>query len=249
MTQRGASGHHLIFVVSIPRSGSTLLQHIIASHSSVASTAEPWILLPLVYALRQNGLKAEYNANIGYIALNEFLQQLPDGGEKYYAAVRSMALELYDSYLAEHNKERFLDKTSRYYLILPELFRIFPKAKYAFLVRNPLAVLASFLDSMVWGNWKRFAEPGIRHDLLHGYSLVRAGIRHFGDQAIVVRYEDLVSDPQPTVKMLCSQIGLDYESGMLHYGAWQDHASSWLFRDRETPVLAVSHEGLCDDTQ
>lgn len=218
MTQYGALGQHLIFVVSIPRSGSTLLQHIIASHSSVASTAEPWILLPLVYALRENGLKAEYNANIGYIALNEFLQQLPDGEEQYYAAVRSMALELYDSYLAQHNKERFLDKTSRYYLILPELFRIFPKAKYAFLVRNPLAVLASFLDSMVWGNWKRFAEPGIRHDLLHGYRLIREGIRYFGDEAIVVRYADLVSNPQTTVKMLCSQIGLDYESGMLHYG-------------------------------
>jgi hypothetical protein len=218
MTQYGALGQHLIFVVPIPRSGSTLLQHIIASHSSVASTAEPWILLPLVYALRENGLKAEYGANIGYIALNEFLQQLHDGEEQYYAAVRSMALELYDSCLAQHNKERFLDKTRGYYLILPELFRIFSKAKYAFLVRNPLAVLASFLDSMVWGNWKRFAEPGIRHDLLHGYRLIREGTRYFGDEATIVRYEDLVSKPQTTVKMLCSQIRLDYESGMLHYG-------------------------------
>ena len=218
MTQYGALGQHLIFVVSMPRSGSTLLQHIIASHSSVASTAEPWILLPLVYALRENGLKAEYNANIGYIALDEFLQQLLDGEEQYYAAVRGMALELYDSYLVEHNKERFLDKTSRYYLILPELFRIFPEAKYVFLVRNPLAVLASFLDSMVWGDWKRFGEPGIRNDLLDGYRLIRRGIRYFGDEAVVVRYEDLVSNPEITVKTLCNQIGLGYEPGMLNYG-------------------------------
>jgi SAM-dependent methyltransferase len=211
-------GEHLIFLISMPRSGSTLLQHMLASHSSVASTAEPWILLPLVYALRENGLKADYNANIGYIALGEFLQQLPDGGDRYFAAVRSMALELYDSYLTEHDKERFLDKTSRYYLILPELLRIFPKAKYLFLVRNPLAVLASFLDSMVWGDWRRLAEPGIRHDLLHGSRLVLGGIRYFGDEAIVLRYEDLVSDPQTTVKMLCDQLDLVYEPAMLRYG-------------------------------
>lgn len=38
-------------------------------------------------------------------------------------------------------------------------------------------------------------------------------------------------------------------AGELPYGAWHDHVSSWLFRDREPPVLAVSYEELCDDTQ
>lgn len=42
---------------------------------------------------------------------------------------------------------------------------------------------------------------------------------------------------------------IDMLAGELPYGAWQDHVSSWLFCDRETPVLGVSYEELCDDTQ
>jgi len=211
-------GRHLIFLVSMPRSGSTLLQHILASHSKVAATAEPWILFPAAYALRPGALTADYDANTGRIALSEFLAQLHGSDEEYYAAVRKMAMHLYDSYLAEHGKERFLDKTSRYYLFLPELFRIFPEAKYVFLTRNPLAVLASYLEFMVFGNWKRLGEPGMRNDLADGYRLIRQGIRYFGDDAVVVRYEDLVEDPETIVGGLCERLGLEFEPGMLNYG-------------------------------
>lgn len=211
-------GQNLIFLISLPRSGSTLLQHILASHSSVGATAEPWVLFPTAYALRPQALTADYNAAIGQIALSEFLTQLDGGAEQYYAAVRKMALDLYNSFLAKHNKERFVDKTSRYYLILPELFRIFPQAKYIFLLRNPLAVLASFLESMVFGDWRRLGEPGIRNDLLEGYRLVRQGVRYFGDGAIAVRYEDLVGEPETTMLRLCEKLGLEFEPDMLQYG-------------------------------
>lgn len=211
-------GENIIFLISLPRSGSTLLQHILASHSRVAATAEPWILFPTAYALRSGALTADYNASIGQIALSEFLAQLSSGDEQYYAAVRKMALELYEAYLAKCGKERFLDKTSRYYLILPELFRIFPKAKFVFLLRNPLAVLASFLENMVFGDWRRLGEPGIRNDLLDGYQLIRQGMRHFGDDAIVVKYEDLVEAPQKVLVRLCAQLEIEFEPEMLNYG-------------------------------
>jgi SAM-dependent methyltransferase len=211
-------GENLIFLISLPRSGSTLLQHIIASHSTVAATAEPWILFPAAYALRPGALSANYNADIGRIALSEFLALLDDGEEQYYAAVRKMALDLYNAYLTKQGKERFIDKTSRYYLILPELFYIFPKANYVFLIRNPLATFASFLESMVFQNWKRLGERGIRNDLLDGYRLIREGIRYFGDGAIVVKYEDLVDNPEATVSQLCERLGLEFEPDMLHYG-------------------------------
>lgn len=210
-------GENLIFLISLPRSGSTLLQHILASHSKVAATAEPWILFPATLALRQGALTADYNADIGRIALSEFLTQLDGGEDQYYAAIRKMALNLYDAYLVEHSKDIFLDKTSRYYQVLPELRRIFPKAKVVFLLRNPLAVLASFLEVMVSGNWKRLGEPGIRNDLLDGYRLMLQGIQHFGDDAIVVNYEDLVEDSETVVAGLCEKLGLKFEPGMLRY--------------------------------
>jgi SAM-dependent methyltransferase len=102
--------------------------------------------------------------------------------------------------------------------VLPELFKVFPKAKYVFLIRNPLAVFASFLDHMVFGNWNRLGEPGIRKDLLEGYGLIREGIRYHGDDAIVVRYEELVSEPEETVSELLKKLDLSFEPSMLNYG-------------------------------
>lgn len=218
MVENRELGEHLIFLISLPRSGSTLLQHILAGHSSVGATAEPWILFPSAYALRPGALSSDYSAGVGQIALSEYLAQVDDGEEKYYAAVRKMALHLYNAYVTKHGKERFLDKTSRYYLILPELFRIFPKAKYVFLLRNPLAMMASFLEYMVFGDWRRLGEPGIRNDLLDGYRLIRQGVRYFGDDAIVVMYEDLVEKPEMVVAHLCERLGLEFEPGMLNYG-------------------------------
>jgi hypothetical protein len=39
-----------IFLLSLPRSGSTLAQRILAAHEGIATTSEPWILLPYGYA-------------------------------------------------------------------------------------------------------------------------------------------------------------------------------------------------------
>ncbi|MCB9139506.1 MAG: sulfotransferase [Caldilineaceae bacterium] len=216
--EKGA-GENLIFLISLPRSGSTLLQHMLASHSNIAAVAEPWILFPAAYALRTEGIQTNYNHKIAQIALTEFLAQLEGEQENYYQAVRKLALHLYGGYLSQSKKERFLDKTSRYYLILPELVQIFPNAKIIFLVRNPLALLSSYIESMVFGNWRRFGEPGIRDDLLDGYRLIRQGIWYFGDSAIVVKYEDLVRDPGKVMRRLCDQLEINYEDRMLDYGS------------------------------
>ncbi|MFC1497561.1 sulfotransferase [Verrucomicrobiota bacterium] len=212
------SGGDLIFLISLPRSGSTLLQHILGSHSLIATSAEPWILLPACYALRKNGLKGEYNAEIGRIGLTEFLGVLEDNEDSYYVAVRKMAMHLYETFLSKKHKKIFLDKTSRYYLILPELMRVFPDARYVFLVRNPLDVFASFLENMVNRDWRGLGEPGIRNDLLSGYKYIEKGISSLSGKAVVVKYEDIVSDPASAISGLCENLNISYEAEMLNYG-------------------------------
>jgi SAM-dependent methyltransferase len=208
----------LIFLISLPRSGSTLLQHIIAGHPAVGATAEPWILLPAVYALREGGLRSEYGGEAGYVGLSQFLEQLAEGQARYVAAVRTMALELYGAFLGDHKKERFLDKTSRYYLIVPELVRMFPEARYVVLVRNPLAMLASYLDVMLRGDWRALGNPPIQNDLLRGYPLVRQAVEELGARAAIVSYEALVGEPERVVQELCEALQLEYVPAMVEYG-------------------------------
>lgn len=207
---------NLIFLISQQRAGSTLLQRVLAGHPDVHTAAEPWLMLHPIYALRQNGHQAEYNADLAHKALRDFLGTL-DGGEAHYVeALRRMALYLYGTACEQAGKARFLDKTPRYYYIIPELARIFPEAKFVFLLRNPLAVLSSILTTWVKGHWELLAR--YRDDLLLAPDRLAEGIKLFGDAAIVVRYEDLVTNASPQVQAICRRLGLDFLPAMIEYG-------------------------------
>ena len=211
------SGEGPIFLISQPRAGSTLLQRIMAGHSEVHTTAEPWLMLHPVYALREKGHEAEYDARVSFRALQDFLGTLDGGRVHYIAALRRMALHLYRTSCEQAGKLYFLDKTPRYYYIIPELASIFPDAKFIILLRNPLAVLASILNTWVRGDWMRLS---LHHDnLLKAPELLLEGIHLLQERAIVVHYEHLVSEPTNQIRELCARLDLHYSSDMLDYGA------------------------------
>src|SRR4051812_7551137 len=81
-------GGNLIFLIAPPRSGTTLLQKIIASHSAVHTLSEPWIAMQPLLALRPHAFSAFYQADVARDGLLEFLSTLPEGREAYWEAVR-----------------------------------------------------------------------------------------------------------------------------------------------------------------
>jgi hypothetical protein len=208
-------GDNLIFLISQPRSGSTLLQHIIASHPQVYTTAEPWLLLPLLYRPTTG---VEHSLQLAYAALDEFLALLPEGEALYREQVRKMALALYGHALVDTGKKYFLDKTPRYYLIIPELAQLFPAARFILLVRNPLAVLLSILSYHHGSDWKGLARPGTVLDLCEAPRLMLQGMRVLGDRAVVVHYESLIQSPEREVREVCEHIGLNFCAEMIEYG-------------------------------
>jgi hypothetical protein len=130
------SQKNLIFLISQPRAGSTLTQRILGSHREIYTVSEPWIMLHPLYALRRDGHQAEYSVQNSQKALDNFLNLHPEGKEAYFQAVRQMSLNLYEGLLRGSDKKYFLDKTPRYYYILPDLYRTFPDAKYILLIRS-----------------------------------------------------------------------------------------------------------------
>jgi len=133
-----------VFLLSLPRSGSTLLQRILMAHPQIASTGEPWLLLPPVFAQRKKGTLTSYGHHSLYQSLNSFISTLPRMHDDYWAARRLFARELYSKQCASE-EIYFLDKTPRYYLILEELRKMFPDGKYIYLFREPLSIVASML--------------------------------------------------------------------------------------------------------
>jgi hypothetical protein len=207
---------NLIFLLSQQRAGSTLLQRILGGHPEIHTTAEPWLMLHPIYALRPEGHQAEYNAWLAYKALQDFLGTLDGGRAHYVEALRRMALYLYGTACDQAGKAYFLDKTPRYFYVIPELARVFPRARFIVLLRNPLAVLSSVLETWVKDHWILLAR--YRQDLVDAPKRLLEGIDLLGDRAIVVHYEAVVEDPGGQVEVLCRQLGLDFYPDMIEYG-------------------------------
>src|ERR1700679_3213910 len=99
-----------IFLLSISRTGSTLIQRIVGAHEGVATVSEPWLLLPHAYTLRPAGIDAEYVHPLLVAAIEDFSAELPRGREDYLEEMRDFALRLYAK-AAGDAATHFLDKT------------------------------------------------------------------------------------------------------------------------------------------
>jgi hypothetical protein len=193
-----------VFVLSLPRSGSTLLQRMLATHPEVATASEPWLLLPQLYALRERGAAAEYGHRTAARAISDFADSLPGGRDDYLAEVRRSALALYER--AAGDAAWFLDKTPRYHLVVDEIMALFPDARFVFLWRNPLAVAASMIESFGRGHWNL---DRYEVDLHGGLERLVAAHERRDARAVAVRFEDVVADPAGATRPVFELLGLD----------------------------------------
>jgi glycosyltransferase involved in cell wall biosynthesis/2-polyprenyl-3-methyl-5-hydroxy-6-metoxy-1,4-benzoquinol methylase len=228
-----ASGQNLVFLVGLPRSGSTLLAAMLDNHPQVLCPPEPWMMLAL-QALGQ--VPASHPADSRAIgeAIREFL---PDQTH----LVRRFAVEAYNRKLSDAGRSVFVDKTPRYYLILPYLAELFPKAKFVWICRNPLAVALSYRDT--WGidiaqlmNRDPLLAPRpddsrsagairlpIEWEIPVGIErLTRFAVSH-SSRMHTVRYEQLVSEPEQHLGRLLEFLELPWSEGLTQL-ALQDKA-------------------------
>lgn len=211
----GLEGENLIFLISQPRCGSTLLQRILGSHPDIHTAPEPWIMLHPVYGLKPGIHESEYQANFSRDAVENFLKFTPKGEQTYFDGMQRMYSFLYESVLSQSGKKIFLDKTPAYYRIIPELYRTFPKAKYIILFRNPLAVLCSIHNTWVNENWFKFKV--YKDDLLKAPKLLIEEAKALGNQILVVKYEDLLSDPEHLIKIISEKLEIDFYPECINY--------------------------------
>ncbi len=229
----GPRGENLVFLVSQPRAGSTLFQRVLAAHPRIATASEPWVMLHPLYALREQGVEAPYNAELAAAALKTFLNETPGKADDYDEGLRRMWTYLYSRITEQAGAGRthFVDKTPRYYLVIPELLKVFPAATVIVLMRNPLAVLCSLVSS--------WAEGGRLHhlhrwqqDLHDAPRLLADGGKQAGERGLVFKYEDFLADPEAIARAVCSKIGVEYDPAMIDYG--RTDLPVWEFGDKKS---------------
>ena len=243
MIHAGAMLHEdLIFLVGAPRSGTTLLQRMLASHSQIFTHPEPHLLTPLYYLGYYATVdKAPYDHINSAQALREFCEELPRGEEDYLDALRAYASTLYERVLAPTGKRFFVDKSPAYALVSSFVTKLYPRAKYVILTRHPLAIMHSVAHSFFAGDYAAAdeANPIVRRYV----PAVGRLLREKAVPYVQVRYEDLVADAEGEMRRICAHLGVDHEPGTVTYGKHEHITKS--FGD---PMSVEKHERPVTDS-
>ncbi len=188
-----------IFILGMPRAGSTLIEQILASHSQVEGTSE----LPDIPVL--SGRIADYPAGLA-TAEPALLREL---GERYLDRTRALRRE---------GKPRFIDKLPNNWLHAGLIHLILPHATIIDARRHPL--------DCCWSNFKQhFARgQGFAYqldDLGHYYADYVRLMAHLDavlpGRVYRVVHERLVENPEEEVRALLAGCGLDFEEACLRF--------------------------------
>jgi tetratricopeptide (TPR) repeat protein len=197
-----------IFIVGLPRAGSTLLEQILASHSMVEGTME----LPDIMAIaaRLNGRQAvdeagRYPSNLGEIAPGDFSAM----GEGYIAATRVYRRE---------GRPRFIDKMPNNFRHIGLIHLILPNARIIDARRAPLACGFSLFKQL-------FAQgQDFSYDLAHigryytdYLDLMDHWDRVLPGRVLRVQHEDVLDDLEGQVRRMLDFCGLPFEPGCMDF--------------------------------
>lgn len=204
----------LTFIISQPRSGSTMLQLMLGRHPRIMAPSEPWVALALCNAF--SGLQwspiCPPGDSLG--ALKAFFAGTDFAEVDAFA--RDCALRAYGS-LKGNNGHIVVDKTPPYHRILPWLESVFPEARFIVLNRHPLAVMASVTKRWYGGDLAKAIHA--RYDDLVCAPQRLVNLRPQAGRRHVVRYESLVAEPKHELNRLCRFLGIDFVDAMVQYGS------------------------------
>jgi tetratricopeptide (TPR) repeat protein len=204
----GCSAPDPIFVIGLPRSGSTLIEQILSSHSKIEGTTE----LPDIIALAKKlGEQKHYKDRSAYpeamTGLSE--QQCAAVGEGYIASTRIQR---------RTDRPLFVDKMPNNFQHLGLIATILPNAKIIDARRHPMGCcFAGFKQHFARGqNFSTSLEDIGRYYLdyqrmMDHFDLVLPGRIHR------VCYEDMVSDSPTEIRAMLDYCGLDFEESCLNF--------------------------------
>jgi len=198
-------GRTPIFLVGLPRSGTTLTERIISSHSRVASVDETQYLQ---MAIRQeSGVASEEKMTPAMIRA---------------AATRDVGIIARD-YLDRlefrlGDEPMFIDKLPFNLYYLGFIARAFPNARIVLMKRNPMDSCFAMYKQVFAAAYKFSYSLDYLGQFYVAYSrLVDHWKETIGDRIIEIEYESLVADQEGQTRRLIGELGLDFEPACLSF--------------------------------
>lgn len=201
------TGESPIFIVGLPRSGTTLVERIIGQHSAVHAAGELPAFSEAVFVASQQVTRGGPR---DWLDLAAHFPRL-DGAllaREYLARVRAR----------RGDRPRFIDKQLTNFYYCPLILRAFPSARIVHLTRHPLAACYAIYKTRFRGTFPfayQLAELG---EFYLGYRRLMAHWhRVLPGRILDVAYEDVVSGLGPATRRLLDFLGLPFEEACLEF--------------------------------
>jgi glycosyltransferase involved in cell wall biosynthesis/SAM-dependent methyltransferase len=234
-----SEGHNLAFLLGLPRSGTTLLSVILDRHPQVLCPPEPWVMLALE-SVGKVCVRHPADSRLLGQAVHEFVD-----GTSGLEAARSYAMTLYNRRLESAGKTIFVDKTPRYYHILPFLRQTFGEARWIWLQRNPLDVAASYKSSWQVDLARVLGEgadhPAWAFDLVIGMEHLLREADATDPRVLLLKYEQLVAEPEPQTARVMQFLGAQAAGEQLHFDLSNSAFAKSFAGDKKIATTAGPH--------
>ena len=193
-----------IFILGLPRSGSTLIEQILSSHSLIEGTQELPNIMGISREIKSMDIDKKYPSNIKLLNDDDFYNY----GLKY----------INETKWTRSNKPYFIDKMPNNYIHIGLIKLILPNAKIIDARRNPMdACFSCFKQYFARGQHFTYDLDDIARYYKDYERLMDFWKSIFPDSIYTIKYEDVINDPDNGVHSLLNYLELDFEDSCLNF--------------------------------
>jgi tetratricopeptide (TPR) repeat protein len=212
----------IIFILGMPRSGTSLTEQILSSHRNVFGGGE----LPFISSIiNKNFLQDENIKNFNEI--NDLENKLSSSQDQYLTLASSL----------DNSEKSFTDKTPLNFRYIGFLINIFPDLKIINCKRNPV--------DTCWSNFKNYFAGQINfsnnlEDLSEYYnqyeSIIKFWKKYFSDSIYDLNYENLVNNSETEIKNLIKFCELSWDPNCLKHHENKRMIKTVSFNQARKPI-------------
>lgn len=197
-----------VFIAALPRSGTTLLEQMLASCNECVGVGESNAFQSSVWSYTSKFRKHPFiSTQMEGKNLSAALQLLASNYERHPLIAK-----------AKNNGFRAVDKSIENSLYLGPILMTYPKARVINLQRHPLDIILScYQQFFTQGHQYSFNLEELAHVYLQTREDMRRWSDIFPDQILTIRYEDLVSSREPVMREVLKFLGVEWDESCLEH--------------------------------
>lgn len=210
-----------VFIIGMPRSGSSLIEQILSCHSNIHAAGE----LSTIQLLIARMCKGQYPKQMRNIS----------------SKILSNSTQYYINKVCSKNHVYTTDKMPHNYLHVGVIHQLFPDSKIINISRNPIDNCIS-IYFQYFNNTHRYATN--LSNIAHHYAGYRTLLKHWKDQLpekiIDIHYEELVNNTQQEITKVLDFLGLEWQEICLHHHKSKRHVITASQQQVNKPIYSQS---------